>query len=107
MIAQTQYKLIKILCDLCDGENYVKYSEIKKLWPDCPSINAISNICDKIYIEENLDTKDPGYFPTPAAIQLVRTSESGKKSHNVAVAALIVGLFTLAATIATLFLSFR
>ena len=85
-----QYKLLSVVCKLYDGEHYVKEAEIRKKWKKCPSHNAILNATRDDYLLFNYDSKDPGYIPTPRALEIVRERRRSTVLLIVAVATLFL-----------------
>lgn len=94
-----QYKLLKQVCSLFDGDNYVLEKDLKATWPACPSHNAILNLVSGSYLDYNNDVHNPGYIPLPETITLVRERKRSTVLLIISVATLVVAILTLAATL--------
>ena len=70
-----QYKFLKTLCDLFDGEHFVPETEIRAAWPECPPHNAIFNLGNDVYFEFDYNLSSPGYLPTPLGRALVEENK--------------------------------
>ena len=95
-----QYKFLKKLCTMFDGENYVLEADVRKKWKRCPSHYAILNMGKDVYFEYNLDMENPGYMPTPEGIALVQARKQTTLSIVLGVVTLAVAVLTLVATLA-------
>lgn len=92
------YKFLLLLCRLYDGKHYVPETEIRRIWKDCPSHDAILNFGPDRYFIQNNDFRNPAYAPTPDAFDYIRQRRYSSATLVIGIVTLIVAVLTLAAT---------
>ena len=92
MIGNIQYQLIKRVCKLYDGKNYVEESQLRSTWKKCPEHDIILNLAAEEYLQVSQDLNNPAYIPTPSCLRAV-------SEHKRNTVLFLVGILTLAATI--------
>lgn len=93
-----QYKFLKTLCRVYDGENYVTRDELLKAWKKCPEHRVILSLGKDLYFLADYPPAQ-AYIPTAEGMAFVDTQRKANITLWVSVATLIVAVLTLAATL--------
>lgn len=101
-----QYILLKNICEMSRGWDWVLYSDLKVRWPECPPEEVILNLANYTYIQvSQSNIKGPNgfyidkYFPNPEAFSYVRQCRDSLRNLVITTATLFVTVWTLLATL--------
>ena len=89
LLDDEQYMLLKSICEISRGRNWVFHSELVERWPNCPPQEVVANLAKYTYIDSELsDTRDAEgkriwhYFPKPEAFSYVRKRIRVRRPHT-------------------------
>lgn len=106
LLDDEQYMLLKSICEISRGRNWVLHGELVAHWPDCPPQEVVANLSKSAYIDAELsDARDANgkhiycYFPKPEAFSYVRQCRDSIRNLVVTSATLLVTVWTLLASL--------
>lgn len=106
LLDDEQYMLLKSICEISRGRDWVLHSELVERWPNCPPQEVVHNLANHTYIDTQLSEIRGSegermwrYFPNPETFSYVRQCRDSLRNLVVTSATLLVAVWTLLATL--------